>query len=96
MGALLIITWAATALPLVSSDVQVPSVVEGVRAGEGRLAPLVPRHSKHPDPSSDNKHGHSASVSAGDNAPTTYPCYKATCAGNATCCHYGEADMCCW
>ena len=29
-------------------------------------------------------------------APSTYPCYKATCAGNATCCHYGEADMCCW
>lgn len=27
---------------------------------------------------------------------TSYPCYKATCAGNATCCHYGEADMCCW
>ena len=27
---------------------------------------------------------------------TTYPCYKATCAGTATCCHYGGADMCCW
>lgn len=27
---------------------------------------------------------------------STYPCYKAVCAGNATCCHYGGADMCCW
>ena len=34
---------------------------------------------------------------AGHGDPTsTYPCYQTTCAGNASCCHYGGADMCCW
>eukprot|EP01052_Picozoa_sp_SAG31_P047390 SAG31_NODE_9470_length_1272_cov_1.606138_2_plen_111_part_00 len=25
--------------------------------------------------------------------PQTYPCYQATCAGNASCCHYGGEHL---
>eukprot|EP01050_Picozoa_sp_SAG11_P014325 SAG11_NODE_1751_length_4316_cov_5.025611_2_plen_370_part_00 len=66
-------------------------------AARGILAPL---HSR--------QHGGRATVddvlapldtaghSNGGSPPSSYPCYQATCAGNASCCHYGGADMCCW
>eukprot|EP00729_Bicosta_minor_P010069 gene10069-4481_t len=59
-------------------------IVEGIQGIQGKVGPLIQRGD-----------AGGAGADARDTS-TSYPCYKATCAGNATCCHYGEADMCCW
>jgi len=69
-------------------------VVEGIQGVQGKVAPLIPRGDAG-ELDKPNTALDFGTVGEGD-APTSYPCYKAVCAGNATCCHYGEADMCCW
>ena len=54
-------------------------------AAQGVLAPLIMRDSPQQPLEAEL-----------DASTGGYPCYQATCAGNATCCHYGGADMCCW
>lgn len=58
-------------------------------AVHGVLAPLIKRNNHSSD-------AFRVTADSEEQRGGTYPCYQATCAGNATCCHYGGADMCCW
>ena len=53
------------------------ALVRARPAATGILAPLVTR----------------TRAAALHESAGIYPCYQATCAGNATCCHYGGADL---
>jgi hypothetical protein len=87
-GSMLLLLAASGAAAVV--PVPVGRSFPAAAATHGVLQPLVSR-----------KRGGQASAAdllapAASGNPSTYPCYQATCAGNASCCHYGGADMCCW